>query len=50
VEEVGGRQNAIVVPVSGLEQFRDMLSEIINTASRLLAGVRIRQRGFLGNP
>lgn len=29
VEEVGGRQNAIVVPVSGLEQFRDMLSEII---------------------
>ena len=29
VEEVGGRQNAIVAPVSGLEQFRDMLSEII---------------------
>ena len=29
VEEVGGRQNAIMVPVSGLEQFRDMLSEII---------------------
>lgn len=29
VEEVGGRQDAIVVPVSGLEQFRDTLDEVI---------------------
>ena len=29
VEEVGGRQDAIVVPVSGLEQFRDALDEVI---------------------
>jgi len=28
-EEVGGRQDAIVVPVSGLEQFRDTLDEVI---------------------
>jgi hypothetical protein len=28
-EEVNGRYDAIVIPVTGLEQFRDMLSELI---------------------
>ena len=35
VEEVGGRQDAIVVPVSGLEQFRDALDEVIKRSKSL---------------
>ncbi|MCG3147849.1 MAG: hypothetical protein PCFJNLEI_01290 [Verrucomicrobiae bacterium] len=31
-EEVNGRYDAIVVPITGLEQFRDALSEIIKLA------------------
>jgi hypothetical protein len=36
VEEVGGRQDAIVVPVSGLEQFRDALDEVIKRNKSLI--------------
>ena len=32
VEEVNGRYDAIIVPITGLEQFRDTLSEIIRLA------------------
>ena len=28
-EEVSGRRNAIIIPATGLEQFRDLLNEII---------------------
>jgi hypothetical protein len=31
-EEVNGRYDAIIVPLTGLEQFRDMLDEIIKLA------------------
>jgi len=31
-EEVNGRYDAIVIPITGLEQFRDTLSEIIKLA------------------
>ena len=36
VEEVGGRQDAIVVPVSGLEQFREALDEVIKRSKSLV--------------
>jgi hypothetical protein len=29
-EEVGGRRDAVVVPLSGVEQFRDALNQIID--------------------
>jgi len=29
VEEVNGRYDAIIIPITGLEQFRDTLTEII---------------------
>jgi hypothetical protein len=29
VEEVSGRRNAIIVPVAGIEDFRDALNEVI---------------------
>lgn len=32
VEEVNGRYDAIIIPITGLEQFRDTLSEIIKLA------------------
>lgn len=32
IEEVNGRYDAIVIPSTGLEQFRDVLSEIIKSA------------------
>ena len=32
VEEVNGRYDAIIIPITGLEQFRDMLNEIIKLA------------------
>jgi hypothetical protein len=35
IEEVGNRQDAIVVPVSGLEQFRDALDEVIKRSKSL---------------
>ena len=28
-EDVGGRRNAIIVPLSGLEEFRDSLNEVV---------------------
>jgi hypothetical protein len=33
IEEVNGRHNAIVIPMTGLEQFRDALNEVINLRS-----------------
>ncbi len=36
VEEVGGRQDAIVVPVSGLEQFREVLDGVIKRSKSLV--------------
>ena len=32
-EQVNGRRNAIVIPVTGLELFRDTLNEVINLGS-----------------
>jgi predicted ATP-grasp superfamily ATP-dependent carboligase len=32
VEEVNGRYDAIIIPITGLEQFRDALNEIIKLA------------------
>ena len=32
VEEVNGRYDAIIIPITGLEQFRDTLTEIIKLA------------------
>ena len=32
VEEVNGRYDAIIIPITGLEQFRDTLTEIIRLA------------------
>jgi len=34
-EEVGGRRDAIIVPLSGLEQFRDALNEVIRDSRKL---------------
>jgi len=35
VEEVNGRRDAIIVPLSGLEQFRDALNEVIKFSKAL---------------
>ncbi|MCX7887669.1 MAG: hypothetical protein N3B01_10525 [Verrucomicrobiae bacterium] len=35
-EEVGGRRDAIVIPLSGLELFRDTLDEVIRTSRKFL--------------
>ena len=32
VEEVNGRYDAIIIPITGLEQFRDVLNEVIKLA------------------
>ena len=32
VEEVNGRYDAIIIPITGLEQFRDVLTEVIKLA------------------
>jgi hypothetical protein len=32
VEEVNGRYDAIIIPSTGLEQFRDVLNEVIKVA------------------
>jgi len=32
VEEVNGRYDAIIIPITGLEQFRDTLNEVIRLA------------------
>lgn len=29
IEEVGGRRDAVIVPISGLEEFRDALEKVI---------------------
>ncbi len=34
-EEVNGRYDAIVIPISGLEQFRDALDEVIRLSQTL---------------
>ena len=39
IEEVNGRHNAIVVPATGLELFRDTLNEVINTSKTLPPGL-----------
>jgi hypothetical protein len=36
-EEVNGRYDAIVIPLPGLEQFRDVLDEIIRFSKTLAA-------------
>lgn len=35
-EEVGGRRDAIIIPLSGVEQFRDMLDEVIRASQKYL--------------
>ncbi len=35
IEEVGGRRDAVIVPASGLEEFRDALNKIIDHAKSL---------------
>lgn len=35
-EEVGGRRDAIIVPLSGIEQFRDTLNEVIRASQSLI--------------
>jgi len=35
-EEVGGRRDAIIVPLSGIEQFRDTLNEVIRASQKLI--------------
>ncbi|MEI6085313.1 MAG: hypothetical protein WCS70_13580 [Verrucomicrobiota bacterium] len=35
-EEVNGRYDAIVIPITGLEQFRDKLTEIVKLAQSQL--------------
>lgn len=32
VEEVNGRYDAIIIPITGIEQFRDTLTEVIRLA------------------
>ena len=34
-EEVGGRRDAIIIPLSGIEQFRDLLNEVIKATNDL---------------
>ncbi|HUI07521.1 MAG TPA: PUR family DNA/RNA-binding protein [Verrucomicrobiae bacterium] len=35
VEEVGGRRNAIIIPMTGIEGFRDALCEVIEFSKTL---------------
>jgi hypothetical protein len=35
-EEVGGRRDAIIIPLSGVEQFRDTLDEVIRAGRKFL--------------
>ena len=35
IEEVNGRYDAIIIPLTGLEQFRDVLNEIIKFSKTL---------------
>jgi PurA ssDNA and RNA-binding protein len=35
VEEVNGRYDAIIIPLTGLEQFRDALNEVIKFSKTL---------------
>ncbi len=35
VEEVNGRYDAIIIPLTGLEQFRDALNEVIKFSKSL---------------
>jgi len=35
-EEVGGRRDAIIIPLSGVEQFRNTLDEIIRASQKYL--------------
>jgi len=35
-EEVGGRRDAIIIPLSGVEQFRDTLDEMIRASRKYL--------------
>ncbi|HUK82798.1 MAG TPA: DNA-binding protein [Verrucomicrobiae bacterium] len=35
IEEVNGRYDAIIIPLTGLEQFRDALNEIIKFSKTL---------------
>jgi hypothetical protein len=35
IEEVGGRHDAIIIPLMGLEDFRDQLNEIIKFSETL---------------
>ena len=35
IEEVNGRYDAIIIPLTGLEQFRDMLNEVIKFSKTL---------------
>jgi predicted ATP-grasp superfamily ATP-dependent carboligase len=35
IEEVGGRRDAVIVPLSGIEDFRDALNKVIDYARNL---------------
>ena len=35
IEEVNGRRDAIIIPLTGLEQFRDVLNEVIKFSKTL---------------
>ncbi len=35
IEEVGGRRDAVIVPITGLEEFRDALNKIIEFTKKL---------------
>jgi len=35
IEEVNGRYDAIIIPLTGLEQFRDVLNEVIKFSKTL---------------
>ena len=35
IEEVNGRYDAIIIPLTGLEQFRDVLNELIKFSKTL---------------
>jgi hypothetical protein len=35
IEEVNGRRDAIIIPITGLEDFRDVLNEIIKFSKTL---------------
>ena len=38
IEEVNGRYDAIIIPLTGLEQFRDALNEVIKFSKTLPQG------------